>query len=118
MTGRVLRFARTDREGVYDVASVALSRVDPQPYITLGQVERIVVSTDSKIAGTRLRRPGKGRPGWRAKVAGGELQGNYSGGYRVESVRGQTWDRREDAARALWDYYRQEGGGPPKRASH
>lgn len=38
--------------------------------IEIGHVYRVTRSTDTKVAGTRFRRPGKGRPAWRAVLAG------------------------------------------------
>lgn len=88
------------------------------PDTVLGEVERHTRSTDSRIAGTRLHREGKGAPCWRALVPrsqqrpalgaarapGRELQSTYHprGGnaYRLE-WRGQEWDRRADATEAL-----------------
>ena len=77
----------------------------------IGFVERIRVSTDSKIAGTRLRRPGKGRVAWRAIVPVAEregtrreLQGTFGGGWRLEWA-GHDFDTRREAAEALADWH-------------
>lgn len=93
--------------------------------VELGEVVRDRRSTDTRIAGTRLRRPGKGAIVWCAEVpraqwdhprsqrtgerftnqpkTAGQLARNYGGGYRLEN-RGQTWDTRAEAAQALIDW--------------
>lgn len=99
---------------------LVFTRLSPRgALITLGHVIRGRRSTDSKIAGTRLRRVGKGATEWAAEVprddwlqnAGDllprrQLQGCYDRTYRLE-YRGETWDRREDAARALLAWHTQ-----------
>lgn len=59
LDGRTLRFSLRDRDEhcrTYEV--LAVGKGAP---VSLGWVERWRESTDSQIAGTRLRRPGKGR---------------------------------------------------------
>lgn len=74
----------------------------------LGEVYRITQSTDTQIAGTRLRRAGGGRPGWRARApvgVGGATYTDRELAYGHLRGSGHDYDRREDAARALveWD---------------
>lgn len=38
----------------------------------VGNIHRVIESTDTKIAGTRLRRAGKGRLAWAWRTVGGE----------------------------------------------
>lgn len=122
MSGRRLKFCRDDRNGEerYEVAAVQESvRVDGPSWVLLGHVVRGTRSTDSRIAGTRMRREGKGAVVWTARVPsrqweGGrtvglparELQGCMDHSFRLE-WRGETWDRREDAALALAAWYDQ-----------
>lgn len=132
LDGRRLKFTpgsrKVDGEHVvdrswYEVAAVSTTRVHAPHWITLGRVVRDTRSTDSRIAGTRMRRPGKGAVVWRAEVpreqwgrgAGGLprgcLQGDATpGAFRLE-WRGESWDRREDAAMALVAWYEQREGG-------
>lgn len=59
----------------------------------IGNVIRSRRSTDSRIAGTRPRREGKGATTWKATPAGGtylQLLHTFGGGYRL-SHRGQEW---------------------------
>lgn len=113
LDGRRLKFSPTGADGTYEVAAVSTSRVLAPVWVLLGRVVRDRRSTDSRIAGTRLRRPGKGAVVWRAEVPraqwihgtgmmpAGQLQGCMKPGeFRLE-WRGQAWDRREDAALAL-----------------
>lgn len=77
----------------------------------IGEVYRIVVSTDSQIKGTRLRRSGRGRPGWKARIllddgvspACREIVRMGYPNLRLDN-RGTTFDLRLDAARALREW--------------
>lgn len=126
MLGRRLRFCRDDRDGEarYEVAAVQdFVQVEGPSWVLLGHVVRGTRSTDSRIAGTRMRRVGKGAVVWRARVPSKqwdhgrdagmparELQGCMDHSFRLE-WRGETWDRREDAALALAAWYDQSTGG-------
>lgn len=119
MKGRRLKFTPDGEHHM--VAAVAMSSVvDPQ-HVALGRVVRVRRSTDSKIAGTRLRRSGKGATAWRAEVPRehwdtsalspkAQLQGNFGGDFRLEAF-GERWDRREDAALALAAWHDEQGKG-------
>lgn len=106
LKGRRLRITRAD-DSRYDVLAVA-----GEVGVLLGQVERITISTDSRIAGTRLRRPGKGRAGWRAIVPRADFDGGRGeltmcfvwGHWRVERV-GSDFGRRQDAVDALVQWH-------------
>ncbi|MGH2899873.1 MAG: hypothetical protein ACRDMZ_14460 [Solirubrobacteraceae bacterium] len=123
MDGRRLKFSPMSWDPRrYEVAAIALSLVDPQPWLVLGEVVRDVRSTDSRIAGTRFRRPGKGAVVWRAEVPREQWDRSGTGaipaGQLVQRIdrrwelqwRGQAWDRRQDAALALAAWYDQRSG--------
>lgn len=131
MEGRRFRFMATGPRGAptgYQVEAFPVSRVLGGGPL-LGYVRPDTRSTDSRIAGTRLRRQGKGARVWRAEVprsqwdhrrgrdgerilstpkTAGQLQHCYGGGYRLEEF-GQTWDTRQEAAQALAEWYDQGG---------
>lgn len=82
----------------------------------LGEVYRITQSTDTRLAGTRLRRVGRGRPGWRARAPVGVGGATHTDRELVRGIRdyrlegtGHTYDRREDAARALIAWNSEQG---------
>lgn len=115
LDGRRLRFTRVDDaavggRGSYEVAAITTGHVGPEPlWVLLGYVTPAFRSTDSKIAGTRLRRSGKGARVWEAIVPLADrprpqlryLQHQFDGTWRLEPWHGQRWDRRADAAAAL-----------------
>lgn len=73
--------------------------VDDHGRPVMARVERIRTSTDQKIAGTRLRRPGKGRQGLRLEIwpVGADVWRPEQRLFRHESS--ETY-RRHDEARA------------------
>lgn len=119
MDGRRFKFEALEDGDGYHVSAITTGYVAPLPlHVTLGEVRRERRSTDSKVAGTRLRRQGKGAPCWRAvvpaeqadrsgRVPARHLQGTGLSirGWRLEEWRGETWERREDAALALADWF-------------
>lgn len=126
MEGRRFRFAIEPyrRDSYVVMASLPPGSVmtDEPVNIGLGHVLRERRSTDSRIAGTRLRREGKGAVEWSAEVP--REQGERCSGalarllvergampgrrrWELEPYRGQRWERREDAALALAAWYDQ-----------
>lgn len=111
MDGRRLRFVAMGQ----DYAVYAWPPSSKGRAVYLGRVRRGWRSTDSKLAGTRLRRPGRGATVWHAEVPTefhrrqrfemlSELQGTFNHGWRLEA-RGQAWDRRGEAAEALIEWH-------------
>lgn len=109
MKGRRFRFHSRDGDRV-TVDAWPVSHV--LPLVILGEVERVRVSTDSKIAGTRLRRPGRGRYVYRALVPHSErdglkryLQRTYPYDWRLEPWTGTDFETRREAAEALAEWH-------------
>jgi hypothetical protein len=130
MEGRRLRFVPAREGAGYDVAAVdARTGVETRPEVALGFVRRETASTDTQIAGTRLRRPGKGRTVWRAEVPREEASVVGGGGARQlvqRGVRERTldvewsgwnYDTRVEAAELLveWHDHPERRRGPARR---
>jgi hypothetical protein len=72
----------------------------------LGVIVPVRINTDRKIAGTRLRVPGRGRNGFAAVIPNRHsFTGARLGGFGT----GIEWDRRRDAAKDL-EHQIQRGG--------
>jgi len=103
MEGRRLRFVSARGGAGYDVVAVGAGMDGGPMEVALGFVRREVASTDSRIAGTRLRRPGKGRTVWRAEAPRDEASAVGGGGARQLVQRGLS-ERTLDVAWSGWDY--------------
>lgn len=116
MDGRRFKFEALEHGDGYYVAAITTGHVGPMPlHVDLGEVRREYRSTDSRIAGTRLRRVGKGATAWSARVLGGGLERSLRevglsrrAGWQLVagwSPFRKRWDKREDAALALADWF-------------
>lgn len=103
MEGRRLRFVAARGGAGYDVVAVGAGKDGGPMEVTLGFVRREVASTDSRIAGTRLRRSGKGRTVWRAEAPRDEASAAGGGGARQLVQRGLS-ERTLDVEWSGWDY--------------
>lgn len=107
MDGRRWRFVSARGGAGYDVVAVGAGWDGGPMEVALGFVRRETASTDSSIAGTRLRRPGKGRTVWRAEVPREEASVVGGGGARQLMPRGVSeprlcveWSGRDHETRA------------------
>lgn len=124
LDGRRLRFTRAYTPAkVWRVEAVTTGHARPLPLsVLLGYAVPRFRSTDTKIAGTRLRRPGKGATEWLAHVAptlrpssGGRYLGGHGLSYSPWKLvqhpwQAATWDTRQEACAALAAFYDEVAG--------